>query len=265
MASMEFEADFANQDEVNMAVETAQQELQGVCYRNFEAEATKALVIKVQQDLKGFRFYTADSGEKYPSVTSITGYDKEFWVKEADLPIYCAQGNIYDAEIRNFVKTGVFKPSSELLECTADRYILKNRITEAGKHLSMEPCAFVAFLEKYPIQDLVSIEEPVFNDDKRFAGTPDLLGTYNGLKTLVSIKRTKSPTDNFIQEAGYSLCKNKKVDLTDVKQFMVVEMKHEEDGGNKQGFSKPSVTTEVERYRELFLRKRSDFFKIYGV
>lgn len=260
LARMEFDGEYGSIEEYKLAIEGAQNELQEICYRNFESEAVKAKVIKVQEDLKNFRFYEVD-GEKFPSVSSITSYDKEFFVKDEDLDLYCAQGNIIDAEIRNFVKTGVWTESKDLIECTADRFILKTKSTASGKKLSLFGWNFKGFLEKYPIAKLVSVEKPIFSRKHRIAGTPDLIGEYNGLKTLVSIKRTKSEVDNYIQEAGYSLCEG----MEDIKQFMVVEMKSEEDGGNKQGFSKPSVTTDVARYQELFLRKRSEVLKIYGV
>lgn len=259
-ASMEFEQDFKTEDEIKLTIEGCQTQLQEICYGNFEAEAVKAKVVKVQEDLKGFRFHDIN-GEKFPSVSTVASYDKAFFVPEVDLPLYCAQGNIIDAEIRNFVKTGVWIDSKDLLECTADRFVLKNRITESGKHLALGGWNFKGFLEKFPIENLVSMEKVVSSKKYRIAGTPDLLGTYGGLKTLVSIKRTKSEVDNYIQEAGYSLCDG----LEDVQQFMVVEMKAEEDGGNKQGFSKPSLTTDVARYQELFLRKRQEVTKIYGV
>ena len=226
-----------------------------------EAEALKAKIIKVQEDLKNFRFYETDEGEKYPSVTSITNYDKDFHSTDEDLKIYCAQGNIIDAEIRNFVKTGVYKSSSELLECTADRFILKSRALSTGKMLSLDGWNFQGFLEKYPITNLKSIEEPVFNRKHRYAGTPDLVGIYNGLGTLVSIKRTKSEVDNLIQESAYAKCEN----MGEISQMIVVEMKSEQDGGNKCGYSKPIVSTEIDKYFELFLRKRSEVLKIYGV
>lgn len=260
LASMEYEADFATDTEVSTAIEVAQQELQGICYKNFEAEAMKAKIIKIQEDLKNFRFYDIGD-EKYPSVTSVAGYDKEFYCAEADLPLYAAQGNIIDAEIRNYVKTGVWKSSSEILECTADRFIIKTRKTENGKHLSLDGWNFIGFLEKYPIKNLVSIDKPVFNRKYKYAGTPDLIGEYEGLKTLVSIKRSKSETDNLIQESAYAKCEG----MEDVKQMMVVEMKSEMDGGNKQGFSKPIVSKDIDKYFELFLRKRSEVMKIYGV
>ena len=259
-AEMEYVAEFGSQEEISLAIEAGQQELQGICYQNFEAEAIKAKVIKIQEDLKNFRFHDVD-GEKFPSVSTVTSYDKEFFVVDEDLKVYCAQGNIIDAEIRNFVRTGVWTDSKDLIECTADRYILKTKALSNGKMLSLSGWNFKGFLEKYPIEGLVSMEEVIYSKKHRIAGTPDLLGKFNGLKTLVSIKRTKSELDNFIQEAGYSLCDT----LEDVEQFMVVEMKSEEDGGNKQGFSRPLVTIDVARYQELFLRKRQEVLKIYGV
>lgn len=262
MASMEFEQEFGSEEEVSLAIETAQQELQGICYRNFEMEAEKAKILKIKEDLKGFRFYPVPDKElEYPSVTSVANYDKEFHVTDDDLKIYASQGNIYDSEIRSFVETGVWKESSEILECTADRHILKTRSLASGKTLSLESCKFREFLEKFPISDLKSCTKPVFNHKHKYAGTPDLTGIYNGLKTLVSIKRTKSETDNLIQESAYANCEG----MEDIKQMMVVEMKVEIDGGNKCGFSKPIVSTEIPKYFELFLRKRQEVIKIYGV
>lgn len=260
LASVEFEDDFKTEKDYLEAVEKEQQTLQGICYKNFEAEAMKAKIIKIQEDLKNFRFYEIGD-EKYPSVTSIASYDKEFFCAEADLPLYAAQGNIIDAEIRNYVRTGVWKSSADLLECTADRFIIKTRKTENGKRLSLDGWNFIGFLEKYPIKNLTSIDKPVFNKKYKYAGTPDLLGEYDGLKTLVSIKRSKSETDNLIQESAYAKCDG----MEDVKQMMVVEMKSEDDGGNKQGFSKPIVSKDIDKYFELFLRKRSEVLKIYGV
>ena len=262
MASMEFENEFQNEAEVELAIEGAQQKLNEICYRAFESEAVKARVLKVQEDLKSVRFHDVD-GEKFPSVSSINSYDKDFFVGDDDLKIYAAQGNIIDSEIRHFVRSGLkeYLESKDLLECTADRFILKNKPLSSGKFLALSGWNFRGFLEKYPIQNLESMEKVVSSKKHRIAGTPDLRGTYNNLKTLVSIKRTKSEVDNLTQDAGYSLCDG----LEDIEQIMVVEMKAEEDGGNKQGFSRPIVSTDVARYQELFLRKRSDFLKIYGV
>lgn len=251
--SFEFEGTAA---EAMAVIEARQKELQDICYSNFEKEAEKARILKIQQDLKNFRFYEHPSG-KLPSSTSIINYDSDFFCDNDELKQYCAQGNLFDAEVRNFVKTGKFLPSSELQECIADRFIIKT----GGLRLSLEPCAFPAFLEKFPIKNLKSIEKPVFNLEHRYAGTPDLTGECEGLPTLVSIKRTFDPKKNFIQEASYAKCGG----MEHIKQMMVVELKPEADGGNKCGYGKPRVSQDIDKYFELFLMKRREFKKIYGV
>lgn len=262
-AQEEFEIECDSDSEAELIESNGHDRLMALCYNGFQGMAEKARIEKVKSDLKDFRFHREpNTGEEYPSVSSICSYDKTFFnVTDEDLVIYAAQGNIIDAEIRNYVKTGIWTESKDLLGCTADRFILKNRATSRGKTLALSGWNFIGFLEKYPIADLQSVEKVAFCKKYKHAGTPDLLGTYNGLKTLVSIKRTENEVDNFTQEAGYSLCDG----YEDVVQFMVVEMKAELDGGNKQGYSKPAVTTDVAKYQELFLRKRNEVKKIYGV
>lgn len=259
MAEEEFEFDGDN-SVVDDVIKTRQQELQAICFGNYEIEAEKARIAKITADLQKDVFHEIE-GEKYARISWVSSYDKTFYVGDEDLKIYAAQGSIIDAEIRNFVRTGVYKDSSELIECTADRFILKNKKLSTGRILALAGWNFQGFLAKYPISDLKSIDRVYSSKKYKIAGSPDLVGKYDGLKTLVSIKRTEDEVSNFIQEAGYSLCDG----FEDIEQFMVVEMKAEADGGNKQGFSKPAVTKEIARYRELFIRKRNDITKIYGV
>lgn len=250
-------------DEYNEAgvaeyIKLRQQILQMICYGNFEAEAVKARMMKIKQDRADFRFYKDPvSGEEYPSVTTVLNYDKEFFVSDEELKQYAAQGNLIDAEVRNFVKTGKWVSSKELKDCTADRFIIKT----GSKQLALEGWNFQAFLEKYPIKDMKSCEEPVMNKEWKYAGTPDLVGVYNDLPTLVSIKRTLSEVDNLVQDSAYAKCKG----MEHIKQIMVVPLKAETDGGNKQGYSKPAITQDIDRYFEIFIYKRKEFRKIYEV
>src|SRR3990167_439401 len=190
-AQEEFEIEYTDKKELDFIIEERQRELMTICLQNYTMEADKERIQKVKNDLQNFRFHKDPiSGEEYPSISSINSYDKTFYnVTDEDLKIYCAQGNIIDTEIRNFVKTGVYKESKDLLECTADRFILKTRATSKGKMLALSGWNFRGFLEKNPIEKLESIEEVRFSRKHKVAGTPDLLGRYNGLKTLVSIKR----------------------------------------------------------------------------
>lgn len=243
-------------EELDSVLEVRQNELHLICYEQFKLVAEKAQIEKIKADLKNFRFY--EKGEvQYPSVTSFLNYDKEFFVTDEELKQYAAQGNIIDWEVRNFVETGVWKESKDEPYLAADRWIIKS-----GKlQLSLSGWDFKGFLEKYPIKDLKSCNKPVYNEKYRFAGTPDLVGYYNDLPTLVSIKRTKNELDNFVQDSCYAMCEG----MEHIKQIMVVPLKSEQDGGNKQGFQKPSVTTDIERYFEIAKYKRNEFKKIYNI
>lgn len=257
--SAQEEFEFDGKDElVDDVIKTRQSELQAICYQNFEAEAEKARIQKVQNDLKNCRFYPTEDGDKYISVTSFLNYDKDFHgITDEELKQYGAQGTIIDWGVRNYVKTGKWVDSKDEPSLAAERFIIKS-----GKlQLALGGWNFIGFLEKFPIKNLTSCEKPVFNHQFKYAGTPDLIGEYEGLKTLISIKRTKSETDNFVQDSCYAKC----VGMEDVKQILVCELKSPDDGGNKQGFSKPSVTQDIDRYFELAKYKRNEFRKIYGV
>lgn len=255
-AEEEFEFD-GDDVVVGDVIRTRQSELQAICYQSFESEAEKARILKVQNDLKNCRFYPTEDGDKYISVTSFLNYDKDFYVTDEELKQYAAQGTIIDREFREFVKTGKYVESKDIPDLAAERWIIKT----GKKQLALSGWNIQGFLEKFPIKDLKSCEKPLFNHTLRYAGTPDLEGIYNDLPTLVSIKRTKSETDNFMQESAYAKCEG----MEHVRQLMVIELKSEQDGGNKCGYSKPSVSQDIDRYFELVKYKRSEFKKIYGV
>lgn len=255
MASEEFVLD-CPKEEIDIVIADRQRELHLICFSQFQMAAEAAKFEKVQADLKNFRFYE-EGGDKFPSVTSFLNYDKDFWCSDEDLKQYAAQGNLIDWEVRNFVETGKYVDSKDEPSLAADRWIIKS-----GKlQLALSGWDFRGFLAKYPIKNLKSCKEPIFNHQFRYAGTPDLVGEYNDLPTLVSIKRTKNETDNFIQDSCYAKCKG----MENIKQIIVVPLKSEQDGGNAQGFSKPSVTTDIDRYFEIAKYKRNEFKKIYGI
>jgi len=148
-AQEEFEVEYQDKKELDFIIEERQRELMALCLLNYTQEADRARIQKIKNDLKNFRFYPVD-GQEFPSVTSIQNYAKVWDISDDDLRQYAAQGCIIDAEVRNFVKTGKFKPSSELFECTADRFILKT----GSLQLSLEPCKIEDYLAKFPIKNL---------------------------------------------------------------------------------------------------------------
>lgn len=256
-AQEEFEFEADNEEIFNEVIRTRHQQLQGLCSEALSAEEEKARILKIKNDLKNFRFVKTDGGEEYPSVTSFLNYDKDFYVTDEELKQYAAQGTIIDWEVRNYVKTGKWVESKDEPSLAAERFIVKS-----GKlQLALGGWNFIGFLEKYPIKNLKSCDKVLFNHQYRYAGTPDLVGEYDGLPTLVSIKRTKSETDNFVQDSCYAKCEG----MEHIKQILICELKSPDDNGNKCGYSKPSVTQDIDRYFELAKYKRSQFRKVYGV
>lgn len=250
-ASMEYEADFATEAEIKTAIEVAQQELQGICYSSFEMEANKAKIMKIQEDRKDFRFYELKNGEEVPSVTSILNYDTEFLMDAEELKQYASQGNLIHAQVADFITTGTWHKPQEIEGTAADLFILK----KGNLSLSFDGWDFQAFLKKYPIADLKN-GEVVINEKERYGGLPDGYGTINGVKTIFDIKRTPEKVKNFMQMAAYAKASKEKVE-----QMMIIPLNDK----TLQGFSQPIISTDIDKYMELFLYKRREFKKVYSI
>ena len=250
-ASMEFEQEFATDAEVSLVIETAQQELQGICYTSFEREANKAKIMKIQEDRKDFRFYQLPSGEDVPSVTSILNYDTEFLMDSEELKQYASQGNIIHAQVADFIKTGTWHKPQEIEGTTPDLFILK----KGNLSLSLDGWDFQAFLKKYPMESLKN-GDTVINEKERYGGLPDGYGVVGGFNTIFDIKRTPEKTKNFMQMAAYAKASKEKVE-----QMMIIPLNDKTD----QGFSKPILSNDIDKYFELFLYKRREFKKVYSI
>lgn len=237
---------------VDKIIEMRQKQLEEICYKNFEAEALKAKIIKIRNDRKDFRFYQLPNGEEVPSVTSILNYDSEFLVSDEELKQYASQGNIIHAQVSEFISTGVWKEPKDIEGTTADLFILK----KGSLGLSLDGWDFQAFLKKYPITDMTN-GIACINAEHKYGGTPDLIGTYEGKKTICDIKRTPEKVKNFIQMAAYAKCLNG----LGIEQMMIIPLNDK----TEQGFSKPMISSDIEKYFELFLYKRREFRKIYDI
>jgi hypothetical protein len=228
-------------------IKERQIELQAICYANFEQEAHKAKIRKIQEDRKDFRWY----GE-YPSVTSILGYDADFFVEDNDLKQYASQGNIIHAQVAEFIKTGEWKSPDKIEGTTPDLFILKT----GSLSLSLDGWDFPAFLKKYPLTGMKN-GNALINDAHQYGGTYDLEGIYSEIPTLCDVKRTTDKVKNLMQMAAYSKCSG----MEHIKQIMVIPLNDKTD----QGFSKPTVSVEIDKYFELFIAKRKEFKKVYGI
>lgn len=247
-AEVEFEVD--TKEEVSLAVEVMQEELYRICRDKFDNVAEQEKIVKIKNDRKDFRFYLKD-GVEYPSVTSILNYDSDFLVPDDELKQYASQGNIIHAQVSEYIKTGTWKLPKEIEGTTADLFILKT----GSLGLSLDGWDFLAFLKKYPMEKLQN-GETVINEKERYGGLPDGFGISGGVYSIFDIKRTPEKTKNFMQMAAYAKASGK-----DVKQMIIIPLNDK----TEQGFSKPIISTDIEKYFELFQYKRKEFKKVYGV
>lgn len=247
-AEVEFEVD--TKEEVSLAVETMQEELYQICREKFNNVAEQEKIVKIKNDRKDFRFYQSPVGE-LPSVTSILNYDSDFLIPDDELKQYGSQGSIIHAQVADYITTGVWHKPQEIEGTTADLFILKS----GSLSLSLDGWDFQSFLKKHPIENL-SNGTVVINEHERYAGLPDGFGLVGGVLTIFDIKRTPEKTKNFMQMAAYAKASGK-----DIKQMMIIPLNDK----TEQGFSKPIISTDINKYYELFQFKRKEFRKIYGI
>lgn len=256
--SAEIEHDCAEYDEDAGAflemIDQQQKKLHSICLKNFELVAEKAKIQKIKGDRSDFRWYEKN-GKQYISVTSFLGFDKTFNIPDGELRQYAAQGTIIHAQIDKFLETGEWKDAEEI-ESLAPYVII---IKTGNLGLALSGWSFVNFLEKYPLTE-IERGTPVFSEKWAYAGLPDISSAiYNGIRTLPDIKRTPN-TNDFMQCASYEMAR-REMGLEPNKQLMLIPINDK----TIQGFSKPLITDEIEKYFEMAIYKRKQFTTVYGI
>ncbi len=190
------------------------------------------------------------TGKVSPSVTSIIGFDQDFYVSESDLLQYAAQGSIIDLRARYLINNSEWLPAAKVVGTTKHMLVL----AEGSLGLSEDAGDFPAFLQKYPVSDMITMsrlfhKDDLYSGELDFTGVPLFKGTEQ-VSTVFDIKRTASKESNGMQLAAY--CK-----LLGFHQGIIVQLNDK----TKQGFSKPKVYNreELDKYYEMFLEKRELF------
>jgi len=250
-AEMEFEIDDMLPEQVSEHISKVQKQLQEVCYGNFKSDEQKSIVERIDRERKDIRWY----GE-YPSVTSIINWDADFFVSQEELQQYASQGNLIDAQVKHFIRTGTWEKAEKIEGTWSDMVILKR----GSLALSLEGWDFPAFLKKYPLEKM-EVGKPVVSHKHRFGGTSDIRICYfNGKKTLADVKRTPEKVKHFKQCAAYAIAEEENGE-SPYEQLMLVPLNDK----TEQGFSKPIITTEIGQYKAMFLADRENFKKRFLV
>jgi hypothetical protein len=236
------------------------EELQQMCVKKFieaqklltaPADTTTKPKTKFEPIPKGHRIYICD-GKKYPSVTTIIGDNVKFFVPDEHLKQLAARGTIIHKLCEIYVTEGIWKKPEDVPEIANELKI----VSEGDSKLDMSGYNFPGFRAKFPFQ-LISCETKVKNNDMMYAGTQDLKVTVNGVVTLYDVKSGKPPKEQtFMQLAAYAKCHGNE----DVAQLGIIYL-----GGNKQGFSTPVMTTEIDKYFNMFRIERETYKNKYGI
>ena len=256
---------FALEEEFDGAddkVKARQEVLYQICRQLFDKVQKESIVRKLEKIRKDLRFYPRN-GEQYPSVTSIIGWDDDFFITEEELLQYAAQGEINHLKLSYFIKDKKWYEAKEIPEAHYFMVILKG----GSLKLPFDSGNLPAFLEKYPI-DFIDSETIVYNDEHKYAGRRDAYGTpvksdaWDKLKvkyvpTLFDLKRTAHEKKNFKQLSGYAEASPEKIE-----QLVVIPISDgPESKPIKQGFSQPLITQNIEAYFKMFLQDREQFYK----
>lgn len=239
------------------SIQARRQYLYEMSFSLLKQAESKALIERIERERSDLRFKThPETGKVSPSVTSIINYDADFFVSAEDLRQYASQGNCIDARVRHYIDKGVWVAPKDIKGLWTDIVILK----KGSLALTPDVGDFPAFLEKYPIGQM-STRERMFSDDDLFNGELDFDGVPNfkdakEIATVFDVKRTPDKIKNGMQLSAY--CK-----MANCKQGIIVPL----SGKTNQGFSKPIVYDEktLEGYFKMFLQKREEFKKRYGI
>ena len=242
-----------------------QKELSRLCYSQFKAQANLSYTEKIEKQYQNIRFYNND-GVRVPSVTSILGWDKDFHIPEDELNQFGCRGTLIHKQVEIFLTTGEWKSPQDIEECAFEY----KSVAEGSLGLDFEDVNFRAFFTDYPFKTL-EVEKSIVNKEHEYGGRLDILcviepenkGKWEkieGVKfdepTILDIKTSTNlnDTNGLTQQSAYSKA-------IDVKQIGLIHLTK----SNKCGFAKPIITTNIERYWNLFLNKRNEFRRRYGV
>lgn len=247
----------------DIMIRKRQKELHQMCYDQFKAQAEVSYQERIAKQYQNIRWYDF-GGKKVPSVTSITGLDKEFHIPEDELAQYGCRGTIIHKQAEIFLNSGDWKEPKDIEECSND-YVT---VVKGSLGLELDNVDFRAFYKKYPFT-VLHLEKATVNDSyggridiiceidsKNKGGWEKIEGVVYDKPTILDIKTSSSldKMTGLTQQSAYARSEN-------IEQIGLIHLTKD----NKCGYAKPVITLNVERYYSLFDNKRDIFRKRFGL
>ena len=225
-------------------------DLQAYLHTVFDHESNRGKAELIDKQYANIRFYERN-GKKYPSVTSILNWGKEWKVTDDELRQYASRGTIVGEMVETYLSTGQWIKPEEVSDLEEDVAILCGG--SLGMHWSQ--CSHEAFCNNFAKE--ISVEETqgrVFNDEALYAGTYDIFGTY---KDKVSLMDVKCGGFDMRQLAAYAVALG-----GNIEQLVVLPVGPTD---NKCGYKKPVVCDTIQKEYEEFLKARAKFKQRFGI
>jgi hypothetical protein len=231
-------------------LEDAMRKLEEFNHSRLEMTVNRAKVDLIEKQYQNIRFYEVN-GKKYPSVTSILGWNTDWKITEDELAQYGSRGTIVHTLIEKYFKDKKWYEPLELPELENDVSVLMS----GSRKLSWKDCSYKEAIENI-IKDLelVASEQTVYNDTHLYCGRFDMLCKYKGKLTLMDFK--SGTTTDMRQLAAYAVC------LNNVEQLVILPVGPTD---NKTGFKKPVICTDIQKEFKAFLYARSKFRERFGI
>lgn len=205
-----------------------------------------------RQTINGKRYYSAPGGEKYASVTTILGHKEKPEIKEWQQSL------------------GISKAKKETARC-ADRgtavhdmleKYLQNNPTPIKNHERTNILLFNQLkLKANKINNIRAQELPLYSDTLKIAGTPDCIGDYENILSVIDFKTSnnnknhKMVEDYRLQCCAYAICILEMFDIWIEQHVILMAV---EKGlaplvfiGNNEDYVKPLTIRVKEFYNAL--------------
>jgi hypothetical protein len=222
----------------------------------FEQEANRCKADLLDQQYSHIRLYEKD-GMQYPSVTSVLYYCGGVAEKLAkarmtddEMSQYAARGTVVGEIVETFLATKKWLHPEKNPSLAEDVAVLKNG--SLGLHWGQ--CSHKSFCEKFAEEIVVEeTQKTVYNTEHLYAGTLDIVGLYQGVKSLMDVK---CGAFDWPQLAAYAMC------LEGIEQLVVLPVGKTD---NKCGYIQPKVCTTIQKEYEEFLKARAKFKQRFGL
>jgi len=243
--------DITAEPEEGESVEECFTRLKQALHFQFDMTANQAKIDLIEKQYQNIRF-REKNGKKYPSVTSILSWNKDWKISDDELRQYASRGTIVHRLVEEYIKNGKWLEPVDMPELKGDLII----VTTGSLNLSWKDCSYKKFFEQFGKDfEFIKTEVEVFNDEVCYSGRFDALVKYKGKLAIADWKTGSS--FSHLQTAAYAVAYKEKVDNLIICPIGKCP--------NKTGCFKPNITEDVKGNYQNFLRTRAKFRERFGI